>query len=145
MKKLMPLLILSLFVCSSAFAGSFSLEILKQESRKALSGNVNIVSESQDDGAASVAYSQGESNFQFTLSSDKQSQMPSEKKITIAGRKAEFFRPMGESSGGLFIPLENNSGSLVVIIMNGMFSDDVVTSDALKKKVEKMDLSLFDK
>ena len=147
MKKLPILLSISmLLMCSNLLAAApFSCDTLKQETAKAVPRTTSKTSESQDDNSAFVAYTDDEQgSYQFTLSTDKESQMQQEETVTVAGRTCSFFRPMGDSSGGLFIPLKNNKGSLSILVMYGMFSDKTVSAADVKAIADDIDVSLFD-
>lgn len=145
MKKVLFILSLAALVHSNLFAeGLFSLDILKKETASALSKNANLVTSSQDEGSAFASYVDGQANYQFTLSGDKEPQAFVEEKVMVADRECSFFRPMGDSSGALFIPLKNEKGSLVVILMYGMFSDENVSAADIKAIADKIEISLFD-
>lgn len=146
MKKLLVLVCMSLFLTSSVFAQAlFSVATLKSETAKALPKDVTVTNEDQDERSAFMAYTNAkQGSYQFTLSKDKEVQAMVEETITIDGRECQFFRPMGDSSGGLFIPLKNEKGSLAILLMYNMFSDETVSSADLKAIAEKMDISLFD-
>ena len=144
MKYILVMLSAFIVFCSQVQAAPlFSLKTLKEQAVKSVPKGANIVTESEDERGANVAYSVGETNFQFTLSTDKEPQVIPEEHITIKGHECIFFRPVGEESGGLFVPLKSK-GSLAILVMNPMFSDNIVNVKDLKKIAKKIDLSLFE-
>lgn len=145
MKKVLFVLILALFICANSFAANlFSRDILKQEALKVLPENVTLLASSEEESSAFLSYVDEHTNYQFVLLTDTQPQKEAEAIVTIGERECEFFRPLGQATGGIFIPLKNDKGSLVIILSYGFFTDETVELSVIKEIADKIDITLFD-
>lgn len=130
-------MLMALFVCTAAVAGSWNLNALKVEAAKAVPGSTEVGA-SQDDNGAFVGLQANGFNYQFTLSADQDSQMPDARTIDYKGHKAFFFEPM-PGSGGLMILL-NGDKSLTILCMAGFSSDTEIGLDDMTGIADKMNL-----
>ncbi len=115
-----------------AHAETYSLAELTKYAEKIVPKGWTQTNADADDRSAFMAYENNGKSLQITLSADKESQMQIEDQFKVDGKKADFFRPMDESSGAVFI-LINDHKSLSIVYMAGFLSDEEVSVKGLQK------------
>jgi len=140
MKKssLVLMFLITLCLCSTAFAEGWNLEGLKTQAAKAVPNGQEIGS-ATDDMSAFVGMQADGLNYQFTLAADQESQMPDAQEFDYKGHKAFFFEPGMPGSGGLMILLDSKK-SLTILCMAGFDSDKEIASDNRTSIADRMDL-----
>ncbi|BDQ38244.1 hypothetical protein SYK_26040 [Pseudodesulfovibrio nedwellii] len=140
MKKsaLVLTLLAVLCLCSSVFAGDWNLAELKTQAAKAIPNGQEIGAAADKD-SAFVGMQANGLNYQFTLASDQESQMPDAQVLEYKGHKAFFFEPGMPGSGGLMILLDSKK-SLTILCMAGFDSDKEITSENMTAIADKMNL-----
>lgn len=131
-------LLSALCLVSVALANPWNLNALKTEAAKAVPGGQEIGSSSDDSGAFVGLQADG-LNYQFTLASDQESQMPDAQELSYKGHKAFFFEPGMPGAGGLMILLDSDR-SLTILCVVGFDSDKELAADDMTAIADKMDL-----
>ncbi|WP_031482901.1 hypothetical protein [Maridesulfovibrio frigidus] len=143
MKKasiILQLVIVSLLMTASlAMANKFEVDPLIKQALKVVPKGAELVASQGGEGSAFVAYTSGEQNYQFTLSSDLDPQIPDAKKFKYKDKDAFYFRPGAREIGGLMIVL-NPEKSLVIIYSSITPENKKVTLEAMVKIADQMNL-----
>lgn len=141
LRKLFVVLAVALFALANiSIASAEGIAALEKEANKVVAGKFPNTKKDASDRSLSLGYiGQQGIGFQFTVSSDKEPGVPDAEKMEYKGKKAFFFRPLGESSGAIMVMLTPEK-SLVLFYNLGMFSDDEVTKEMMIAFLDKMDL-----
>lgn len=129
-------LLFTLCIATAAMAG-WNLGALKTEAHKGMPGGQEMGA-NQDDMGAFVGITKDGLNYQFTLASGTDPQMPDAETLTYKGNKAFFFEAM-PGSGVLMIVLGPDK-SLTILCAAGFDSDKEITAGDLTAIADKMDL-----
>nr|WP_321260518.1 hypothetical protein [uncultured Pseudodesulfovibrio sp.] len=130
--------LVTLCLCSTVLAGEWNLTELKIQAAKAIP-NGQEIGAAADKGSAFVGIQADGLNYQFTLASDQESQMPDAQALEYKGHKAFFFDPGMPGSGGLMILLDSKK-SLTILCMAGFDSDKKILSSDMTAIADKMNL-----
>ena len=131
-------LLSALCLVSVALANPWNLDALKAEAAKAVPGG-QVIASSSDEAGAFVGLQADGLNYQFTLASDTEPQMPDAQELSYKGRKAFFFEPGLPGAGGLMILLDSDR-SLTILCVPGFDSDKEFAADDMTAIADRMDL-----
>lgn len=131
--------LVTLCLCSTVLAGEWNLTELKIQAAKAVP-NGQEIGAAADEGSAFVGMQADGLNYQFTLASDQETQIPEAQALDYKGYKAFFFEPGMPGSGALMILLDSKK-SLTILCMAGFDSDKNISSSDMTAIADKMDLS----
>ena len=140
-KSILIVLVIALFsLANVSYLAASGIDALEKEANKVVAGKYPRANKEASDRSLFLAYyDKAGVGFQFTVSSDKEPGVPGAEKLEYKGKKAFFFRPLGESSGAIMVML-NPKKSLALIYNLGMFSDNEVTKEMMIGFMDKMDL-----
>ncbi|OEU70765.1 MAG: hypothetical protein BA863_14880 [Desulfovibrio sp. S3730MH75] len=137
---ILQLVIVSLLMTASlALANRFEIDPLIKQALKVVPKGAELIASQGGEGSAFVAYTSGEQNYQFTLSSDLDPQIPDAKKFKYKDKDTFYFRPGARDIGGLMIIL-NPEKSLVIVYSANTPENKKVTLEIMVQIADKMDL-----
>ncbi|SDL46524.1 hypothetical protein SAMN05660337_2999 [Maridesulfovibrio ferrireducens] len=133
------LMVLILASASFAYANEDQTDALIKQVVKVVPKGAELIAREANDSSAFVAYTQGVKNYQFTLSGDMNPQIKDAKEFKYKGKKAFYFQPGMEDTGGLMIILSAEK-SIVIIYSSGFSNDEEVNQKTMTQMADQMDL-----